>query len=112
MNEKLIKAMLAKISAAFQNFKINKHSPDVWLEGFKGFHPQDVADALNEYIREETFPPTIADIRKKTIVYRKRREIIEFNKKEEQLLLEASPEDQKKVQKLLSDLSSKLKRVK
>ena len=61
---KVIREILGRISATYQNFQVNEYSVEIWKDGFKGYSFGEIKMALLEHVKISCFPPTIADLLK------------------------------------------------
>lgn len=76
MDKKFLRDQMIKLETNYgkDRFKITKEMFELWYEMFKDFSEEGIKSSVNQYIRENEYPPTIAGIMK---IYRekdKRRE--------------------------------------
>ncbi|GMQ61183.1 replicative helicase loader/inhibitor [Vallitalea maricola] len=64
MDKPEFKKIIAGISAFYSTFKLTTKQLDAWYENVKDLDYRLVSIGLNKYIQTQSFPPTVADIRK------------------------------------------------
>lgn len=82
MEKQEFSILAAVLKSAYQrdNFMSDKESISVWYSFLKEYDYKDVSNATSNYIKSETFPPTIADIISYTNRFRGATWSVEWNK--------------------------------
>ena len=81
MDRKFLSEQMKRLEANYgtERFKITKQMFDIWYEMFSNCAEEGIRSSVNEYIRENEYPPTIAGIMK---IYREkerfRKEVIDY----------------------------------
>lgn len=80
MNRDFLKKQMMRLEANYgaERFKITKEMFEIWYELLSDFVEEGVKASVNDYIRENEYPPTVASIIK---IYKEKERIREENKK-------------------------------
>ena len=80
MNRDFLKKQMMRLETNYgaERFKITKEMFEIWYELLSDFVEEGVKASVNDYIRENEYPPTVASIIK---IYKEKERIREENKK-------------------------------
>lgn len=73
MNKKEFGNIFEKLAYNYKNWKVdtqNKKEVEFWYNEFKDFKTSEFEQMVNDYIREEDYPPVVSKLRSKYRGYR------------------------------------------